>query len=72
MDKGMIVIFLVGRSAAFVAYCTPRLFVSSKTMTFKSNLHGFQQKKKQFRCAVAASADSSCDSNTAVWLSVLS
>ena len=48
MDKGMIFILLVGRSAAFVAYWTPRLFVSSKTMPFKTNLHGFQQTLNSF------------------------
>ena len=48
MDKGMIFIFLLGRFAAFVAYWTPRLFVSSKTMPFKTNLHGFQQKSNTF------------------------
>ena len=48
MDKGMIFIFLVGRSAAFVAYWTPCLFVSSKTMPFKTNLHGFEQKSNSF------------------------
>ena len=48
MDKGMIFILLVGRSAAFVAYSTPRSFVSSKTMLFKTNLHGFQQKSNSF------------------------
>ena len=48
MDKGMIFIPLVGWSAAFVAYWTPRLFVSSKTMPFKSNLHGLQQKSNSF------------------------
>ena len=49
MDKGMIFLLLVRRSAAFVAYWTPRLFVSSKTMPFKTNLHGFQQKSNSFR-----------------------
>ena len=48
MDKGMFFIFLVGRSAAFVAYYTPHLFASSKTMPFKTNLHGFQQKSNSF------------------------
>ena len=48
MDKGMIFILLVGWSAAFVAYWTPRLFVSSKTMPFKTNLHGFQQNSNSF------------------------
>ena len=47
MDKGMI-FFLVGWSAAFVAYWTPRLFVSSKTMPFKTNLHGFPHKSRGF------------------------
>ena len=41
MDKVMVFVPLVGRSAAFVAYWTLRLFVSSKTMPFKTNLHGF-------------------------------
>ena len=44
MDKGMIFLPLVGQSAAFVAYWTVRLFLSSKTMPFKTNLDGFQQK----------------------------
>ena len=48
MDKGMIFIPLVGRSAAFVAYWTPRLFVSSNTMCFKTNLHGLRQKSNSF------------------------
>ena len=48
MDKGMILIRLVCRSAAFVAYWTPCLFVSSKTMPFKTNLHGLQQKSNSF------------------------
>ena len=48
MGKGMIFIPLVGRSAAFVAYWTPCLLVSSKTMPFKTNLHGFQQKRNSF------------------------
>ena len=48
MDRGMIFVPLVGRSAAFVAYWTPRSFVSSKTMPLKSNLHGFQQKSNSF------------------------
>ena len=65
MDKGMICIPLMGPSAVFVAYWSPCLFVSSKTMPFKTNLHGFQQKSNSF-----AGADSSCDSNTAVWQSV--
>ena len=49
MDKGMIFVPLVGRSAAFVAYWTLRLFFSSKKMPFKTNLHGFQQKSNSFR-----------------------
>ena len=44
MDKSMIFVPSVGRSAAFLAYWTPRLFVSSRAMPFKTNLHGFQQK----------------------------
>ena len=44
----MIFIPSVGGSAAFVAYWTPCLFVSSKTMPFKTNLHGFQQKSNSF------------------------
>ena len=40
----MIFVPLVGRSAALVAYWTLCLFFSSKTMPFKTNLHGFQQK----------------------------
>ena len=48
MDKGMIFFLLVRRSAALVAYWTPRLFVSSKTLPFKTNLHGFQQKSNRF------------------------
>ena len=48
MDRGMIFIPLVGRPAAFVAYWTPRLFVSSKIMPFKTNLHSFQQKSNSF------------------------
>ena len=48
MHKGMIFRVLVGRSASFVAYWTLRLFVSSKTMPFKTNLHGFQQKSNSF------------------------
>ena len=47
MEKG-IIFFLVGRSAAVVAYWTPRLFVSWKTMPFKTNLQGFQQKSGSF------------------------
>ena len=48
MGKGMVFILLVGRSDAFVAYWTPRLFLSSKKMPFKTNLHGFQQKGISF------------------------
>ena len=48
MDKGMFFIPLLGRSAAFVSYWTPRLFIPSKTMPFKTNLHGFQQKSNSF------------------------
>ena len=48
MDKGIIFVPLVGRSAAFVAYWTPRLFFSSKKMPFKNDLHGFQQKGNSF------------------------
>ena len=44
MDKGMKFVPLVGRSAAFVAYWTLRLFFWSKKMPFKTNLHGFHQK----------------------------
>ena len=44
----MIFFPLVGRSAAFVAYWTTRLFVSSKTMPFETNLHDFQQKSDSF------------------------
>ena len=46
--KGMIIVPLVGRSAAFVAYWALRLISSSKTMPFKTNLHGFQQKNTSF------------------------
>ena len=48
MENGMIFISLVGRSAAFVAYWTPRLVVSSKTMPLKTNLDGFEQKSNSF------------------------
>ena len=48
MDKGMIFVPLGGRSAAFVAYWTLRLFFSSNPMPFKTNLHGFQQKSISF------------------------
>ena len=48
MDKGMIIVPLVGRSAALVAYWTLRLFFLSKTMPFKTNLHGFQQESNSF------------------------
>ena len=48
MDKGMIFVPLGGWSAAFVAYWTLRLFFSSNTMPFKTNLHGFQQKGNSF------------------------
>ena len=48
MDKGMIFVPPVCWSAAFVAYWTLRLFFSSKTMPFKTNLHGFQQKRNSF------------------------
>ena len=48
MDKGMVSVPLVGRSAAFVAYWTLRLFFSSKTMPLETNLHGFQQKSNSF------------------------
>ena len=48
MDKGMIFVPLVGQSAAFVAYCTLRLFSSSKTMPFKTILHGFQPESNSF------------------------
>ena len=48
MDKGMIFLLPVRRSAAIVAYWTPRLFVSSKTMPLKTKLHGFQQKSNSF------------------------
>ena len=48
MDKGMTSVPPVGRSAASVAYLTLRLFFSSKTMPFKTNLHGFQQKSNSF------------------------
>ena len=48
MGKGMICILLVGRSAAFAAYSTPRSFLSSKTMPLKTNLHGLQQKSNSF------------------------
>ena len=41
MDKGMIIVPLVGRSAAFVAYL-------SKTSPFKTNLHGFQENSNSF------------------------
>ena len=40
----MLFVPLVGWLAPFVAYWTPRLFVPSKAMPFKTNLHGFQQK----------------------------
>ena len=48
MDEGMIFVPLAGRSAAFVAYWTLRLFFSSKTMPFKTNLHAFEQKSNSF------------------------
>ena len=48
MDKGVIFVPLVGWSAALVAYWTLHLFFSSKTMPFKTNLHGFQQKSNSF------------------------
>ena len=44
MDKGMIFVPLVGRSAALVAYWTLRMFFSSKIMPFKTNLRALQQK----------------------------
>ena len=48
MDKGMIFVPLVGRSAAFVAYWTLRLFFSSKRIPFKTNLQCFQHKSVSF------------------------
>ena len=48
MDKGMIIVPLVGRSAALVVYWTLRLLFSSKTMPFKTNLHGFEQRSNSF------------------------
>ena len=48
MDKGMIFVPLGGRSAAFVAYRTLRLFFSSNPMPLKTNLHGLQQKSISF------------------------
>ena len=45
MDKDMIVIPLVGRSAAFVAYWTPRLFVSSKDNAFQNQPARLSTKK---------------------------
>ena len=38
MDKGMIFVPLVGRSAAFVAYWTLRLFFSSTCKAFNKKL----------------------------------
>ena len=48
MDKGMFFVPLGGRSAAFVASWTLRLFFSSNPMPFKTNLHRFQQKGISF------------------------
>ena len=44
MDKGMIFVRLWGRSAAFVAYWTLRLFFSSNPMPFKQTCMAFNKK----------------------------
>ena len=44
MDKGMIFVPLVGRSAAFVAYWTLRLFFSSKQCLSKPTCTAFNKK----------------------------
>ena len=72
MDKGMIFVPLGGRSAAFVAYWTLRLFFFIKSHALQNQPAWLSTKKYQFWCAVAAGVDSSCDSNTPVWRSVLS
>ena len=48
MDKGMFFVPLVGRSAAFGDYWTLRLFFSSQTVPFKTNLHAFLQNSNSF------------------------